>query len=114
MPLTRGPLFQFMQTNRHRVLHIWQSRLSDEAWIQYRRDDGVTDVIVKYSRKRDAVRALRQAGYRQHGTSWSVPVASAGNPSTSPEPLEYQPATELAPEASWPFATDPDLLKSRE
>jgi len=95
-----SPLQKFKEKNPHRVIWIDSANRKNGGWLVYRRDDGVRDLITHYSRWRDAVRALKAAGYQQHGSSWSLPSTTQGTAPIRPENWEH-PAEKI--EVAWPF-----------
>lgn len=78
MTAKKSPLQEFMQKNPHSVVVLVEDRLygprGGGTWLVNRSGSGIGELIHLYSRKRDAIRALRKAGYRQHGSSWSLPA----------------------------------------
>lgn len=99
---TKGPLHAHMVKRPHGVIFIESG--TKYHWLCYKRDDGVKELICAYSRKRDCVRALRQAGYKQHGSSWSLPLAKTEETPTRPTGTVLVFEGESEPvEMAWPF-----------
>lgn len=99
---TRGPLYDHMRKRPHGVVFLMPG--IKYTWLAYKKDDGTDELITAYSRKRDCFRALRQAGYKQHGSSWSLPSPTIETTPTQPvgTVLVFEGESEPV-EMAWPF-----------